>query len=166
MTRAIDVYYDRSCALCRGEVEALAAAAGEGTLRLHDCSGKGFRDDAAERDGVDRDAMLRAMHVRDADGRWHRGVGAFVVMYRAAGVEPLARAWGHPRLKPLEGWLAKAFTGGFEDTRDAAKQWREAVQQSQKSNAQASGQVPTWMAGLLATAVVLSLSAAAVWLFQ
>ena len=101
MTRAIDVYYDHSCALCRGEVEALAAAAGEDALRVHDCSQEDFRDDAAERDGIHRDAMLRAMHVRDADGRWHRGVDAFVVMYRAAGVENLARVWGHPRLKPL-----------------------------------------------------------------
>jgi predicted DCC family thiol-disulfide oxidoreductase YuxK len=45
--------------------------------------------------------MLRAMHVRDAGGRWHRGVDAFVVMYRAAGLESLARAWAHPMLKPL-----------------------------------------------------------------
>jgi predicted DCC family thiol-disulfide oxidoreductase YuxK len=99
--RTLDVYYDRSCALCRGEVEALAAVAGEGALRLHDCAPADFHDDAAARDGIGRDAMLRAMHVRDADGRWHRGVDAFVVMYRAAGVENLARVWAHPSLKPL-----------------------------------------------------------------
>ncbi|WP_035119502.1 serine/threonine protein kinase [Cohnella panacarvi] len=70
------------------------------------------------------------------------------------------------RLKPLESWLEKAFSGRFEDTRDAAKQWREAVQHPQKSKSQASGQVPVWMASLFAAAVVLSLSVAAVWLFQ
>lgn len=102
MTQApVQVYYDRSCALCRGEVEALVAAAAEGALRLHDCSPADFRDAAAENDGIGRDAMLAAMHVRDADGRWHRGVDAFVVMYRAAGLDDLARAWAHPRLKPL-----------------------------------------------------------------
>lgn len=101
MHGTIDVYYDRSCALCRGEVEALVAAADEGTLRLHDCSRADFRDAAAEHAGIGRGAMLGAMHVRDADGRWHRGVDAFVVMYRAAGLDDLARVWSHPRWKPL-----------------------------------------------------------------
>lgn len=71
----------------------------------------------------------------------------------------------HPRLKPLESWMEKAFTGQFADTRDASKQWRDTVQRSQK-NKPAAGQVPVWMAGLFAATVVLSLSVAAVWLFQ
>jgi predicted DCC family thiol-disulfide oxidoreductase YuxK len=100
MNGPVEVYYDRSCAMCRGEVEALAAADADGRLRLHDCSAPGFDDEASKREGVDRGHMMRAMHVRDADGRWHRGVDAFVVMYRAAGLDALAAIWAHRWLKP------------------------------------------------------------------
>ena len=101
MSSPVEVYYDRECAMCRGEIEALADADGNARLRLHDCSAPGFEDGEALRAGVDRAAMLRAMHVRDADGRWHRGVDAFVVMYRAAGFDGLANIWAHRRLKPV-----------------------------------------------------------------
>lgn len=72
----------------------------------------------------------------------------------------------HPRLKPLESWMEKAFTGEFADTRDAAKQWRETLQQQKSTKTAGGGQVPMWMASLFAATVVLSLSVAAVWLFQ
>ena len=72
----------------------------------------------------------------------------------------------HPRLKPLESWMEKAFAGQFADTRDAAKQWRETLQQSQGVKHAGGGRVPVWMASLFAATVVLSLSVAAVWLFQ
>ncbi|MFC5530031.1 serine/threonine protein kinase [Cohnella yongneupensis] len=71
----------------------------------------------------------------------------------------------HPRLKPLERWMEKAFSGQFADTKDAARQWRETFQQS-PANKPAAGQVPMWMASLFAATVVLSLTVAAVWIFQ
>jgi serine/threonine protein kinase len=71
----------------------------------------------------------------------------------------------HPRLKPLERWMEKAFTGQFADTKEAAKQWRETLQQSQPAKSAAS-HVPMWMASLFAVSIVLSVTVAAVWLFQ
>ncbi len=71
----------------------------------------------------------------------------------------------HPRLKPVEGWMENAFAGRFASTRDAAKQWRDALQPAAR-NAPPAGQVPLWMASLFIATVALSLSAVAVWLFQ
>ncbi len=101
MNAPIDVYYDASCPLCRAEIHALVAVDPEQRLRLHDCSVAGFSDPDALRVGIDRHRMMQAMHVRDADGRWHAAVGAFVVMYRAVGIESVAAVWAHPWLKPL-----------------------------------------------------------------
>ncbi|MFD0674811.1 serine/threonine protein kinase [Cohnella sp. GCM10027633] len=69
------------------------------------------------------------------------------------------------RLKPLEGWMERALAGRFADTRDAAKQWREALQRSQLAKP-ATGQVPVWMASLFAGTVIASVSVVAMWLFQ
>jgi serine/threonine protein kinase len=71
----------------------------------------------------------------------------------------------NPRLQPLENWLEKALTGQFEHSREASRQWREAVRESQKS-AVPHDRVPGWMAGLLGVSIVLSVSLAAIWLFQ
>jgi predicted DCC family thiol-disulfide oxidoreductase YuxK len=101
MDSGYDVFYDGSCPLCRAEIDALSAANVGGVLRLHDCSPAAFSDPRALAEGIDRAAMMLAMHVRDPQGRWHAGVDAFVVMYRAIGIESIARLWGHAWLKPL-----------------------------------------------------------------
>jgi predicted DCC family thiol-disulfide oxidoreductase YuxK len=101
MSAPLEVYYDGSCPLCRAEIEALRPAVSDGLLRLHDCSPPDFVDPDALRCGIDRAAMMAAMHVRSADGRWHAGVDAFVVLYRASGIEAISRFWAHPWLKPL-----------------------------------------------------------------
>jgi serine/threonine protein kinase len=71
----------------------------------------------------------------------------------------------NPRLQPLENWMEKALTGQFEHSREASRQWREAVRESQKA-AVPHDRVPGWMAGLLGVSIVLSVSLAAIWLFQ
>jgi serine/threonine protein kinase len=71
----------------------------------------------------------------------------------------------NPVLQPLEQWMEKALTGQFEHTREASRQWREAVKVSQKAAAPID-RVPVWMAGLLGVSIVLSVSLAAIWLFQ
>lgn len=98
---ALVVYYDASCPLCRAEIGALAEADSGGALHLVDCSAPSFDDAAAREAGVAREAMMAALHARDADGRWHVGVDAFVALYRAVGIESVARLWGHPWLKPI-----------------------------------------------------------------
>jgi serine/threonine protein kinase len=71
----------------------------------------------------------------------------------------------NPRLQPLEHWMEQALTGQFEHTREASRQWREAVRISQKV-AFPHDRVPGWMAGLLGISIVLSASLVAIWLFQ
>ena len=124
--RSMTVWYDGSCPLCRAEIGALADADADGVLRLVDCSPPGFDDPDARAAGVDRSAMMRALHARDADGRWHVGVDAFEAIYRAVGIESVARLWGHPWLKPvlvrIYPWIARhrqrlsrlGITGLFE----------------------------------------------------
>lgn len=107
----LTVYYDASCPLCRAELHALKSTDYEGRLELRDCSTPDFADTSAESDGISRDAMMKAMHVRDARGHWYRGVDAFVMVYRAAGIERMVRLWAHPRLKPwwdrIYPWIAR-----------------------------------------------------------
>lgn len=98
---SIHVFFDASCPLCRAEIGALADADADGVLRLVDCSSPDFDDPGARAAGIGRDAMMRALHARDGEGRWHVGVDAFEAVYRAVGIESVARLWGHPRLKPV-----------------------------------------------------------------
>lgn len=98
---AIAVYYDASCPLCRSEMDALVAADTEHRIELRDCSPPGFDDPHVRAAGISRDALMDALHVRDERGAWHVGVDGFVVAYRAAGIETMARFWGNPLLKPL-----------------------------------------------------------------
>ena len=45
--------------------------------------------------------MMQALHVRDAAGRWHVGVDALAVTYRAAGLNAIAWLLALPGLRPL-----------------------------------------------------------------
>ncbi|MFC5468557.1 serine/threonine protein kinase [Cohnella suwonensis] len=71
----------------------------------------------------------------------------------------------HAQLKPLEGWMDKAFAGKFESAKDASSYWRESFR-SKGGAAKQGDSVPGWMAGLLGGAIVLSLFAAAIWMLQ
>jgi serine/threonine protein kinase len=72
----------------------------------------------------------------------------------------------HPKLSPMASWLERAFHGGFEDSREALKEWRLTCRQSNQRTAPAAGHIPGWMAGLLVLSVALCGTFAAVWLFQ
>lgn len=95
------VYYDRSCPVCRAEIHALKAEDRDDRLRLVDCSAAGFDDALAARDGKSQRAMMDAIHVLDARGRWHIAADAFAAIYRAAGIEGMARFWSAPKLRPI-----------------------------------------------------------------
>jgi predicted DCC family thiol-disulfide oxidoreductase YuxK len=95
------VYYDRSCPVCRAEIHALKAEDHRERLQLVDCSAEGFTDDIASRDGKSQQAMMKAIHVVDAQGRWHTAADAFAAIYAAAGIERMARFWAAPSLRPL-----------------------------------------------------------------
>ena len=95
------VYYDRSCPVCRAEIHALKAEDQRGRLQLIDCSADDFADEIAARDGKSQHAMMNAIHVIDANGRWHIAADAFAAIYDAAGIRRMARFWSAPSLRPL-----------------------------------------------------------------
>jgi predicted DCC family thiol-disulfide oxidoreductase YuxK len=111
VTFPLTLYYDASCPACRSEMHALKACDRHDRLILVDCSSAGFSDASAAAAGVTREAMLGAMHARDADGRWLTGVAVFAHAYAVAGLPMAARLWGHPRLQPVWAraypWIAR-----------------------------------------------------------
>jgi predicted DCC family thiol-disulfide oxidoreductase YuxK len=107
----LTIFYDRSCPLCSQELHAIRDYDREDRLRLIDCSPPAFHDEAAAAAGVPAFDLMHQIHARDAAGRWYRGVDVFILAYRAAGIEALARLWAYPRLRPLWDrlylWIAK-----------------------------------------------------------
>ncbi len=93
------VYYDGSCPLCSTEIEALDLE--NHGCRIRDCSPADFSDEIARRDGITNDQLMEKMHVRDRDGRWWKGVDAFVLMYHVAGRQGVSKMLARPRLRPL-----------------------------------------------------------------
>ena len=104
----LTIYYDASCPLCVSEMAVVKSRDVGGLLALVDCSGTqplpGPRmpDEA----GVTREALMRALHARTADGRWLVGVPAYEAIFRATGFPRLARLAGSARLAPL---LARSY---------------------------------------------------------
>ena len=111
----LTIYYDASCPLCAAEMHALRDHDRVCRLRLVDCSAAGFDDAALAAAGFPRSELLRRIHARDAAGSWYSGVDVFVLAYRAAGIEAVARIWEHPRLRPLWDrlypWIARHRMG-------------------------------------------------------
>lgn len=106
----LTIYYDASCPLCREEMHALAEGDVHGRLRLQDIAPPAAIDAHCRDAGFDQAMLMEAIHARDADGTWLRGVGVFELAYRAAGLPWLADLFGHPRLRPwwdrLYPWIA------------------------------------------------------------
>jgi predicted DCC family thiol-disulfide oxidoreductase YuxK len=107
----LTIYYDASCPLCRKEMHALKQFDAHDRLKLLDCSTENFRDELADKSNISSADMLRLIHARDADGRWFIGVDVFVLAYRAAGIEAVARLFEFRPLRPffnrLYPWVAR-----------------------------------------------------------
>jgi len=101
----LTAYFDGSCALCSAEMYALQDLDHDGTIELVDCAKPAFDDSAMRAEGVTREAMLQALHVRDVLGDWHRGVDAIALLYASAGAPRIARLWVHPFTRPIARWL-------------------------------------------------------------
>ena len=95
------IYHDGSCPLCCAEIEAIMAHDTKSSFTLVDCSAADFDDSPYRRDGITRESMMRALHVRDAKGKWHAGVDAFELIYRAVGLTVIARLWGSSFTRPI-----------------------------------------------------------------
>lgn len=107
----LTIFYDASCPMCAGEMHALKKRDSDGRLALVDCSAPEFDENELLGDGIRRRDLMGLIHARDARGRWFVGVDAFEVVYRAAGLEAVARVWGSPRWRPLLSriypWIAR-----------------------------------------------------------
>ncbi len=97
----LTAYFDGQCALCSAEMREIEALDTQGEIALVDCSAPTFADDDVRRAGLTREDLLRAMHVRDVLGDWHRGVDAIALLYATVGTPWLARAWAHPLTRPI-----------------------------------------------------------------
>lgn len=74
------IYFDGLCRVCAFEIEQYRRARGAGELRFVDISGADFD---ADREGVDPHRVHQVMHVKDAYGRLHLGVDAFLQIWRS-----------------------------------------------------------------------------------
>ena len=95
----IQVYYDGDCPACSREMDRCRRLAGPEALDFVDIN----RDmSALAADGVSYEAALARIHVRDPQGRLHRGIAAYAVLFaelpryrwlarllRLPGVEPV-----------------------------------------------------------------------------
>ena len=103
--RKITVYYDGACPRCvrdRARYERLSAKAGE-SAQWVDITG---RDAELCQLGIDPQAALRELHVRDAVGEVHRELDAYILlMSRVPALRPLAWLIGLRGVRPLVSWL-------------------------------------------------------------
>ncbi|MEZ4483118.1 MAG: DUF393 domain-containing protein [Syntrophotaleaceae bacterium] len=74
----LQVFYDGSCPVCAREMAHYRALDRDGRLCFIDISGSAF--DAASW-GLQHQELMQVMHVRDACGRFYRGVNAFRVLW-------------------------------------------------------------------------------------
>ena len=93
----LTVYVDRSCALCRAEVDHYAAQDGAEALVFVDVSAPR----AATGPGLSREGAVARFHVRRADGALVSGAEAFVSVWQA-----LPRWRWAARLAALPGAMA------------------------------------------------------------
>jgi len=104
----LTTYYDGQCPLCRAEMHNLMLRNTEGRVAFVDAAAPGF--DAAAL-GIAHEALMEALHVRTADGRWLVGVPAFEALYRTLGLPGVAAALRQPLLAAaaarLYPWVAR-----------------------------------------------------------
>lgn len=102
----ITVYYDHSCVLCRSEVESLTARDTQGALNVIDCSGADF--DVSQLP-FDQMTLMRCIHAIDAKGQWLKGTDVFIVCYRAAHMQSIARVLSltKPVVERIYPWVVR-----------------------------------------------------------
>lgn len=105
----LTVYYDGACPRCvrdRENYERLAGETGK-SVDWVDITG---RDEELSRIGIDPQAALRELHVRDAAGEVHRELDAYILlMSRVRVLKPLAWLIGLPGLRQLLSWLYRTL---------------------------------------------------------
>ena len=105
----LTVFYDGACPVCvrdRAWYERLVGRT-EASVQWLDITG---RDDELRAYGIDPDAALRELHVRDANGVVHRELDAYILlMSRVPVLKPLAWLIGLPGLRPVLSRLYRSW---------------------------------------------------------
>lgn len=101
----IAIYYDGACPRCvrdRARYERLCANTDE-SVQWMDITG---RDAELYQLGIDPQAALQELHVRDCAGAIHRELAAYILlMSRVPALRPLAWLIGLAGVRPLLPWL-------------------------------------------------------------
>ncbi len=97
----LTVYFDASCQLCSAEIMNLKRLDKHQQLHLVDCSAADFDARPFAQENITREDMMTNLHVKDGRGQWYKGVDAFAVLYRIAGLPLIAKFWNSPLTKPL-----------------------------------------------------------------
>ena len=100
-TLPIDVFYDGNCPLCSAEMDAIASMNRDGALRLIDCAAANFDRSTYAAEGITHQAMMDAIHIRDATGQWWQGPDAFAHIYSQVDMKRIAQFWGSSTLRPI-----------------------------------------------------------------
>lgn len=104
----LTVYFDASCPICHSEILNIKAHDACGHLQLVDCSAPGFDDAPFRDDDISVADMMTRLHVRDQAGAWTTGTAAMELIYRAAGMQRMARLWqSHAMLGRMYPWIAR-----------------------------------------------------------
>ncbi len=100
----LKVYYDAACPLCRRERQRYESwqKAAEGVAWLDVNT---HHEHLLARGIVPREALL-SLHVEDANGDFHDGIDAYVLlMRRVPRLQPIAWLIGLPVIKPILTWI-------------------------------------------------------------
>ena len=75
----IEVFFDGKCGLCSKEISYYRGIAPVGIFVWMDIAS----DPTPLREyGITQADALRHLHVRDTDGQWHKGVSAFIIIWK------------------------------------------------------------------------------------
>lgn len=97
----VTLFYDGHCPLCLREVAWLSRHPRRRQVRLVDIQAGDF-DPAAL--GVTFEALMGRLHLRDAKGRWYRGMDASRALYHGLGYRRLVWLSTLPGLRQLLDW--------------------------------------------------------------
>lgn len=113
------LYYDGQCPWCVREIDRLREARGA-AIALVDIHGLGI--DAP----IDRDQLLRTLHLRRADGQWLRGADANVSAWDGTAKARWLAALRWPPVRPLTDlayrlWAARRYRRRYGGAHRAAR---------------------------------------------
>ncbi|WP_355659753.1 thiol-disulfide oxidoreductase DCC family protein [Halomonas salifodinae] len=94
----VTLFYDGHCPLCLREVAWLSRHPRRQRVRLVDIQAHDFDAEALD---VTFEALMGRLHLRDAEGRWYRGMDASRALYHGLGYRRLVWLSELPGLRQL-----------------------------------------------------------------